>query len=188
MKVSYEGKKVMISRTAPGHWVAWLLVTAAGCLLMAVCLSVAVSGVVGMTSPRDLVLALLFAVGALLPGWVLWLSFFAFLPVRYELRPLATGGVEACWSLGLLRSRWQAFTLQPLIAVAPAYQRGHWGFFLRLRNANGRSFLLSSPTLGSDSREQARQDGSRVAAAIGTHLGIPVQPEGWDPIETCVIE
>ena len=105
MNVSYEGEMVMISRTARGHWVAWLLVMAAGSLLMAVCLSVAVSGVVGMTSPRDLVLALLFAVGALLPGWVLRLSFFAFLPVRYELHPLATGGVKARWSLGLLRSR-----------------------------------------------------------------------------------
>lgn len=156
------------------------MVTAAGCLMIGVCLSVAVSAVLGMASLRDLALALLFVVGALLPGWILRLGFFAFLPVRYEVRPLATGGVETRWRLGLLRRRWRAFTRQPLIAVTPAYQRGEWGFVLRLRNANGSGFLLSSPTIGNESRERAMHDGSEEAAAIGTHLGISVQTEGWE--------
>jgi hypothetical protein len=71
-------------------------------------------------------------------------------------------------------------SLESALLVSPAYQRGDWGYSVRLRPKRGAKALMVKPTLISPSISEAKSSGKAHGDLLSSHLGVPVEmDESW---------
>ncbi len=118
-------------------------------------------------------LPVVFGVGVLVASLVLWRLLVILVPVTKSVC-LCEGAVQCrtlLWRLIVHR----ALLVSPVqLEVVSHELRNDWGFWLRLRGADGETFTLTIPTVVGETRDRAREVGTKCAVRLAAALEAPV--------------
>lgn len=159
----------------------WLLGAMAASSIALAAFSLPLLGVAtsGDSRPQDWIVAILILAAACVG---------AFLFLRVAFRGLCSWRVtlekrsdEFRLTRSALGFRWgKRVSLDSVLLVSPAYQRGDWGYSVWLKPKRGWKSLVVKPTLRSASISEAKSAGKAQGDLLASHLGVPVEiDESW---------